>query len=160
MPEAYYSLGLSRFLRREFIEASRLIDPLNQTIDGLSVTVSTIIVDIQRVEEKYERGKAIFGDQWLLGNQTLAMTRLGTRGDFSLDDIEDVSPIFNAVGKYLESPKEGLAVLRRIFNDDENLLGSYLIHMSHLAAYFDDLEFAMEITEKGISVIPHGLYTI
>ncbi len=199
LAEAYYSLGLSRFRRSEYIEAelayrkamelsydpmncyqfglplhylvvgnyeraneiieaARQIDPLNQTIDSFPVLISGLLGDVQRAEEKYRRSKEIFGDQWFLGNYYITILRLGVKKDITRDDLAYSDPFFDAVVKeHLDSPKEGLAELRRIYNNDDNLSGSNFREISVWAAYFGDLEFAMESMEKAVIKSSHYL---
>ena len=54
--------------------------------------------------------------------------------------------------KYLDSPEEGLAELRRIYTSDENLGSSHFARISLWAAYFGDYDFAIEAVEKAVSI--------
>jgi adenylate cyclase len=191
LAEAHYSLGLSRFLRKEYIEAelayrkamelvydpmsayqfgfpvyyfavgkfkeaneiieaARQIDPLNHTIHGLSVLASIHVGDVQRAEEKYQLGKEEFGDQWLFGDDIITITRLGAGSVVSPDEIVASRPIYDTVKELLDSPEEGLEELHRIYSSD-HLISIYPIHISVLAAYFGDQEFALEAMKEGIN---------
>jgi len=49
--------------------------------------------------------------------------------------------------KYLDSPKEGLVELHRIYSNEDYLANIELGGIIQWAAYFGDLDFAMEIIE-------------
>ena len=150
----FHSLAVGNYERaNEIIEAARQTDPLNQTIDGISLQISGLLGDVQRAEEKYRRGKEIFGDQWILGNFYITILRLGVKKDITRDDLAYFDPFVDAVLKeHLDSPKEGLAELRRIYSNDDNLPSAAFGIISVLAAYFGDPEFAMEAMEKAVSI--------
>ena len=78
----------------------------------------------------------------------------------SRDEIEYSSPIFNAAKEYLDSPKEGLAKLHQLYNDDNNLSERDIADISILAAYFGDPDFAMGAMEKGIRISAGGLFVL
>ena len=62
------SLSVGYFDRAiEIIETARQIDPLNQTIYALHILTSALLGDVQRAEEKYDHGRALFGDHWTGG---------------------------------------------------------------------------------------------
>jgi adenylate cyclase len=196
--EAYYALGLSRYIRNEHIEAElayrkamelspdprncylfgfplycmtvgnferadkiieafRQIDPLNQTNYGNSILTSFFLGDMQQAEDKYEHGKAIFADQWFSGDAMISILRLDAKDVVSRDEIVSSSTVFDVAKDYLDSPKEGLAELHRIYANDDRLTSVHILSISVWAAYFGDPEFAMEAMEKGVSINGHVL---
>jgi adenylate cyclase len=193
LAEAYYALGLSRYLRKEFIEAElayqkamelspdprscylfgfpvhsltvgkleranniieafRQIDPLNQTNYANSILTSVFLGDEQQAEEKYEQGKAIFGGQLYLGDAYISYLRLGGKDIISQNEIVYSSRIFDAAKAHLDSPKEGLAELHRIYSNDDRLTSVDILNISVWAAYFGDPKLAMKAMEKGVNI--------
>jgi len=203
LAEGYYSLGLSRFVRGDFIEAELAyrkgmklasapmkaffgllhpavhslavayfekasefekanlqIDPLNQGTHGLYIFTLGILGDTQRAEEEYDRGRALFGDDWFWGPLFLTILRLGTKGVVSRDEIVYSDLIFDAAKEHLDSPEEGLAELRLFYSEDSNLSENDITNISLWAAYFGDPEFAMDAMEKGIRINATGVFKI
>jgi tetratricopeptide (TPR) repeat protein len=153
-----HSLAVGNYERAdEIIEAARQIDPLNQTIHGVSVLVSGLLGDVQRAEGKYRRGKEIFGDHWYLGNVYITILRLGIKKNLSRDYILFSSPISDEAKEHFDSPKEGLSKLRRIYNNDDNLTSTDFVEISVWAAYFGDPEFALNALERAVSISSHQL---
>jgi tetratricopeptide (TPR) repeat protein len=193
LPEAYYALGLSRYIRNEhikaelaylkamelspdprncylfgfpvhsitvgnferankIIEAFRQIDPLNQTNYANSILTSFFLGGMQQAEEKYEYGKAIFGDQLILSDVMISILRLGAKDVVSRNDIVYSSRIYDLAKEHLDSPKEGLAELHRIYTNDDRLTSINILEISVWASYFGDYEFAMEAMEKAVII--------
>jgi hypothetical protein len=134
------------------------MDPLNETIYGISVLTSCLLDDVQQAEEKYKRGKEILGGPWELGDTFITLLRLSAKEDFSRDDIVYSDTIVDAVKEHLDSPEEGLEKLRRIYSSDDNLSSGETLCISCWAAYFGDIEFAMEAIEKAQIIDASMLY--
>ena len=153
-----YSMTVGNFERaNKIIEAFRQIDPLNQTNYSNSIMTSFFLGDMQQAEEKYEHGKAIFGDQLYFGDLNITLFRLAAKDVVSRDEIVYSSPIFDVAKEHLDSPKEGLAELHRIYTNDDKLTSREFLTISDWAAFFGDPEFAMEAMEKGVSINGHLL---
>jgi TolB-like protein/class 3 adenylate cyclase len=144
----------------EIVEAAQQIDPLNQSVHGRYISSFGLLGDTQRAEEEYDHGRALFGDHWLWGDFWLTLARLGTKNVVSCDEIIFPDPIHDAAKEYLDSPKEGLAELHRLYSSDSNLSENEITNTSVWAAYFGDPEFAMDAMEKGIRLSSTGLLKI
>ncbi len=145
---------------REIYEEYRRNDPLNKSIRMIYVMTLGLLRDTEGVENENERCKVLFGDEWKAYSWGIAFHRLGTGDAVSPDEIEYSNPIFNAVNEYLDSPKEGLAILHQLCNDENNLSERDTTNISILAAYFGDPEFAMDAMEKGNEKNALGLFKI
>jgi adenylate cyclase len=145
---------------REIMEEYRQNDPLNLNLRMGYVATLALLRDTQGVENENERCKALFGDEWKTASHGIAFHRLGTGEPVSLNEIEYSNPIFDAAKVYLDSPKEGLAILRQLYSDYNNLSEVDITNISILAAYFGDPEFAMDAMEKGIKINTRGLFKI
>jgi len=99
----------------------------------------------------------LFGDRWDWGDRFITIVRLGAGQVISRDKIVYSNPIFNVAKKYLDSPKEGVAELQRIYAIDSNLTIDNLRDISIWAAYFGDLDFAMDAMEKSCSLNEEGV---
>ena len=145
---------------REILEEQRRNDPLNASVRILYVDTLGLLGDMEGAENENERCKVLFGDEWNANHWCLAYHRLGTGDPVSRDEIEYSSPIFNAAKEYFDSPKEGLAKLHKLYDDEDNLSETDITDISILAAYFGDSEFAMGAMEKGIKINASGLFKI
>jgi adenylate cyclase len=132
----------------ELLEEMRQNDPLNRSICRAIIRTYCFLGDIQRAEKEYERGKALAGDKWDLGDDAITNARLLTGNVRSRDAIVYSSPIYDVAKEHLDSPVQALTQLRRIDNDGDNLSIDNLEQLSCLAAYFGDSEFAMDVIEK------------
>ncbi|MBW2567579.1 MAG: hypothetical protein JRE24_12070 [Deltaproteobacteria bacterium] len=94
----------------------------------------------------------LFGDQLIGVGWIITYTRLGADDPVSRDEILDSDLIDDTAKEHLESPEEGLAELRRIYNDYDNLTNANFTDMSMWAAYFGDPEFAIDALEKAFSI--------
>jgi adenylate cyclase len=155
----YNSVGYFK-RAHEIIEAARRNDPLNKV--GRAVYMSTLglIGDVQGAEEEYERGKALFGDDWFWGDRWIIWLRLGAKDVVSRDEIPAVDLIHDVAKKYLESPEEGLAELRRLYISENNLHSGNFACIAEWAAYFDDPEFALNAMERSVKLNASALSLI
>jgi len=158
----YTSLG---YLRKcdELLEEMRRNDPFAQIVRAAYMLNLGYLGDMDRAEEEYERGKAIFEDQWIYGDIDITMLRLGAKDVLSINEIPEVpifDPIWAIVREHIESPEEGLAELRRLYSSDDNLSSANFFIMACFAAYFGDPEFALNAMERSVSLQTTGLYWI
>jgi adenylate cyclase len=144
----------------EIYEEFKRNDPLNPSIRSAYVSMLALLRDTQGAENENKRCKTLFGDVWKAYNWGIAYHRLGTGDPVSRDEIEWSTPIFDAAKEHLDSPREGLAKLRQLFSDENNLSEVNITDTSILAAYFGDPEFAMDAMEKGIKINTRGLFKI
>ncbi|MBN1830609.1 MAG: hypothetical protein JW896_00700, partial [Deltaproteobacteria bacterium] len=152
-----YSIAVGNFERaNEFIEAFRQGDPLNSTNYMNSLIISGILGDVQQAEDKYAMGNALFDQGW--EGPSISMFRLGAKDVITPEEIVGSSKEFEVVKAYPDSPKEGLAELRRIYIDDSKLDSGRFMNISVLAAYYGDYDFAMESLEKAVSINGAWLY--
>jgi adenylate cyclase len=145
---------------RDIYEEYRRNDPLNKSVRMIYVMTLGLLRDTEGVENENERCKVLFGDEWKAYSWGIAFHRLRTGDAMSPDEIEYSNPIFNALKEYLDSPKEGLAILHQLCNDENNLSERDTTNISILAAYFGDPEFAMDAMEKGNEKNALGLFKI
>ncbi|MFC1841169.1 tetratricopeptide repeat protein, partial [Thermodesulfobacteriota bacterium] len=133
----------------EIIEESILSDPLNFNNQDIYIESLALLGNTQQAEEEYKRIKALVGEnQWY--DKTITRIRLGTKDILSSDDIIYSDSIYDVAKKNLDSPKEGLSELRRLYAADDITIWN-LADISMLAAYFDDPDFAMKTMEKAVS---------
>jgi adenylate cyclase len=168
----YFDYGLTLhysvvgYLRKchELLEEMRRNDPLQAGIRAWYIYSRGLLGDIQGAEEEYERGKAIFGDQWILGNLNIDMARLSAIDVLSFDEIPEVpiaDPIYAIARGHIESPEAGLTELRRLYYSSDDNLNIYSFSLiAWWAAYFGDREFAMNAMERSVSLQASGLYYI
>jgi len=145
---------------REILEELRRDDPLNLDFRMEYVATLGLLRDSQGVENENERCKALFEDVWNARSWGITYHRLGTGDPVYRDEIEYSSLVFDAAKEYLDSPKEGLSILRQLYSDENNLSEVNITDISVLAAYFGDPEFAMDAMEKGIKIVTRGLFKI
>jgi adenylate cyclase len=171
----YFDYGLTEhyavvgYLRKhhEIIEELRLNDPLQPLLRGVYILSLCLMGDMGRVEEEYERGKAIFGDQWGTGDTFITVFRLGAKDVLYINDLPKSireSMLADRIGamvlEHLKSPEEGLAELYRIYSTDDNLSRQDFNTINLWAAYFGDPELALNAMERFISLSKSGLYYI
>jgi adenylate cyclase len=137
----------------ELFEQARQSDPLNQTLRGFYLCSFGFLGDMPRAEKEYERGRALFSDQWDWGDLAITWLRLGTGNVVTRDQIMySDDPACDAVKEHLDSPKEALIELHKIYSNYDNPEPSKYADMSVWAAYAGDAEFAMEAMEKHFSI--------
>jgi len=127
-------------------------DPLNQGNRTFIIMSLSLLGDAQRAEEENKRAKALLGSEFDANVPMITYVRLGTKNILSRDEIAFSNPVFHTIKEYLDSPKEGLAELHRLYIDEHNL-SVVSLHGALLgAAYFGDLEFAVTVLEKTIDI--------
>jgi tetratricopeptide (TPR) repeat protein len=150
-----YYYGLIGYLRKckNLVEEIYRKDPLHPVLRSAYMYTLGLLGDIQGAEKEYEHGKAIFGDQWSLGDYYISVLRLGTKDDLSISEICEV-PMYNpiwAIGREnIESPEEGLIELHRLYSNNDNLSGYEIENITLWAVYFGDYEFTLDIMEGGV----------
>jgi len=156
----YYYYAIVGYLKKcnELLGEVRRNDPLQPTIRASYILSLGHLGEVGRAEKEYELGKEIFGDQWRLGNRYITLVRLGTKDVVSRDEIVFSDPIFDMGKEHLDSPKEGLAELRRLYNNDDNLTISKFAEISVWAAYFGEPEFVIDVMEKAMSNHAAGIF--
>jgi len=159
MAEVYGAVGYFK-KSREILEEIRRNDPLNPGSRSFYIVTLGLLGDMQGVENENERCKALFGDMWKFRSFGIAYHRLSTGDSVSSDEIGYSSPIFNLVKEHLDSPKDGLAKLHQLYNDENNLSERDITDISILAAYFGDSEFAMDTMKKSVRKHAVGLFKI
>jgi TolB-like protein len=150
----------------ELIEETRRKDPLNANIRWLSIFTLNQLGDTQRADEEYERGRELFGDQWIGSFYLLSIISPGVKMPVSpnlfLDEMaktrEGSSRFWAIALEYFESPEKGLIELRRIYDAEENLSSAEFNAISEFAAYLGDPEFAMDALEKGYKIDASGAW--
>jgi TolB-like protein len=141
----YHAVG--NFKRaRELIDQIRRYDPLHIGYSGYYIFNMGYIGDIPRAEDEYERRKAAFGDNlWL--KFCITAVRIGSGNAVTNDKVANSDPIYDAAIVHIDSPEDGLEELCRIYSDHDNLSIYNLVNISIWAAYFGDVEFAMDVIE-------------
>jgi adenylate cyclase len=142
----------------DIFEGFRTNDPLNKDVRAYYMLTLGLLGNLRQAEEEYERGRALFGDQWSLGDSYITLLRINSKGNISIDNIVWSDAIFDAAKKHLYSSKDGLAEMHRIYLDIKNLSSAELIEISLWAAYFGDTDFAMEAIEKGLRIDATGIF--
>ncbi|MFC1839221.1 adenylate/guanylate cyclase domain-containing protein [Thermodesulfobacteriota bacterium] len=122
-------------------------DPLNKGSRGFYILNFALRGDIKGAEEEYQHCRNIFGD-WIWHNRVMTIIRLGFSNDLDLDKIVLSDPIFDRVKKQLDSPAEGLALLRQMYADADNISYHDSISIIALVAFFGDPELAMNYIEN------------
>jgi len=155
----YLSVG---YIKRanELFEEMRQNDPLDKDARSNYFLSFGFLGDIHRAEKEYERGKALFGDQWSFGNLYITGLRLGEGNVVSRDAIVFSDPIFNVAKRHLDSPEDGLEELRRYYTNEDNLSSVDLNEISWCAAYFGDPEFAIDALKKAVSINATALFAV
>lgn len=117
---------------------------------------------MEQAEDEYERGRALFGQDWFYGDFNMSWLRLGT-GAVSIEEIPEI-PMFGpvwAMGRsYIDSPEEGLAELQRLYDDEDDLSSNKFLIIACWAAYFGDPDLALNAMEKSTGLQTTGLYFI
>ena len=158
----YWSLGYFKKCG-EILERIRREDPLNPMTLGAYILNLGYLGDMEEAEKEYNRGKTIFGDPWSYGDFNIVWVRFGDKEARSINDIPNYlkdTPVFGMVAKQMESPKEGLKELHRLYNSDENQAGSIYRDIAFWAAYFGDPDFALDAMEKTFNLHTINFYFI
>jgi adenylate cyclase len=159
----YTSMGyLSKCYK--LLEEIRRGDPLHQQLQAEYMLLSGYLGYMNRAEEEYQRGKAIFGDQWDWGEGFITYFRLGVKDNVSINDIPELpifDPIWSIARENIEKPERGLEELHRLYSREDNLLSSNNLGVIALfAAYFGEPEFALNAIERANVLRSSGLYFI
>ena len=145
----------------ELYVIARQSDPLNVNVRSGYIQILGILGDYKRFDEEYERANKLLKDEWAPINlMNMWLVGLGAYDSTSRDKMVWSHPISDIGKKHLDSPKEGLTEMRRIYTENKNLSSSENIYISLWAAYFGDSEFALDALEKGISIHSGGLFAI
>jgi len=99
----------------------------------------------------------LFESQWTQGDNYITHLRLGS-GDVLSNDIVYPSKVYNSAKEHLDSPKNGLSELRRIYTNGDNLSSEELMQIAICAAFFGDNEFAVDALEKALGIQSSGAF--
>jgi tetratricopeptide (TPR) repeat protein len=150
--EAHYQSVGNLQRAYEICEETLKNDPLYGWWRGYYILILGALGDMQKAEEEYDHGRALLGDKWFWGDFYIWPIRLGKSNILSPSDILYGELINDTAKDYLDSPEQGLAELRRLYADEDNLTGGQLSDLSLWAAYFGDPDFAMDLMEKAVSI--------
>jgi TolB-like protein/Tfp pilus assembly protein PilF len=153
--------GVGYFNRaHEILEEMIQHDPLEPNARAIYILNLGYLGEIQRAEEEYERCKnmGLFDSHKSLGDASITIIRMGTVSALSSDKIVYSDPILDVAKEHLNSPKEGLEELRRIFKNEGNLSSADFGAIAICAAYFSDPEFAMDAFEKAVNIEASTLF--
>jgi adenylate cyclase len=145
----YFTIG---YLKRayEIIKESIRSDPLLQINRNTYIRSLALLGNTQQAEEEYKRIRALVGQShW--DDMAITEVRLGTGNMLSRADIVYSDPINDVAKDHLASPKEGLADLHGLYAENDRTCWE-LMSISMWAAYFGDVEFALDAMEKGVSI--------
>jgi len=135
----------------EIFEGIKRNDPFNQLARAEYFLNLGFLGLKQRAYDEYEKGRALFGDQWSWGDSFISMLRIGSNEIVSTDDLYWPDSTFD--GLKLDSPNDVITQLRRIYNERDKLSAhGALTTIMVLAANFGDAEFAIEVMEKEINI--------
>lgn len=137
---------------QEFLDEMIQNDPLNLEVRGHYLNNFGILGDMLRAEKEYDRGKMLFGDQWLWGDVSITFLRLATSDIGNSNDVLYSDQFFDMAKEYLNSPQIGVEELRRLYASNSNLSTFNLMEISWWAAHFGDPEFALDLIEKVLNV--------
>ena len=105
---AIHLLSVGNFAEaRELLEAARENDPLNQTLQGLSLLARGLLGDRVGAEEEYRRARLLFADRGFLG-RFVTMTRLEPGVPVDPDAVAQRGPIHDEVLERIAAPDEAL----------------------------------------------------
>jgi hypothetical protein len=153
IPIHYLSVGNFKKAHELLVEI-REKDPLNNPSRAFYMLSFALMGNRERAEVEYERGRLMFGNEWLWGNIFIMLIRLGAGGAMTSDMIPPVknSKFTGTAKNYLGSPEEGLAELRRIYSGESDLRTGNIAEIAFWSAHFGDPEFAMEAMEKTLGM--------
>ena len=159
---AIFNINVGHLKRaNELYGVARQYDPLNQGVRGSYIRTFGLLGDYRRFDEEYERANELFKDKWSpLMSMNTWLVGLGAYDSISRDKMVWSHPISDIAKEHLNSPKEGLAEMRRIYAQNKNLSSSENIYISLWAAYFGDPELPMDAMEKGISIDAGGIFIL
>ena len=146
----YLSVGKLK-KARELAEEMMKNDPINRAIGAWYCLTWGLLDDRQRAEDEYFHRNKMDGFTDFY-NRLITAVRLGSRDILSKNDILSVDQISTKLKEYINSPREGLIELHRIYTDDKNLSTAELGAIAIWAAYFGDTQLAMSSIEKGARI--------
>jgi adenylate cyclase len=155
---ALHYMGVGNFKKAyEILGEARLKDPLNEGVRVWYMSNFVFLGNLQQAEDEYKRAEALLGDKW---EESIGLVRLNFGEPFTRDDIVSSNMIDVAAKDYINSPKEGIEVLQRLYSDKNKLTHDNLMEISLWAAYFGDSEFSMDAIEKGLSLEAFGVVRV
>jgi TolB-like protein len=144
----------------ELLAEIRGADPLNGPNRAFYMLSFALLGDMERSEAEYQRGRVLFGAQWLWGNVFIMLLRLGAGKAITGKALPALknNTISGAMKKCLNSPQEGLSELRRLYIQERSLSTGNLVDIAFWAAHFGDPEFAMTIMEKVVEYNAESIF--
>jgi tetratricopeptide (TPR) repeat protein len=143
----------------ELLEEIHQNDPLDKFARTIYMLNFALRGEFQKAEDEYERGMALFEQQWDWGDDFIANIRLLSGSPMTLGKIvKPPSIIWDAAKEYLESPEDGLEELHRIYNTDDNLTVADQVDIMLWAGYFGDNELALDAMEKSLRKHTQGAF--
>lgn len=152
----YHAVGYFK-KAQELLRKTLQSDPLHPIVRGHYMLNLAFLGDMKRAENEYEHGMALFEGQWTQGDNYITHLRLGS-GDVVYSDIVFPSEVYNSAKEHLDSPKEGLSELHRIYMSGDNLSSEDFVQIAICAAYFGDNEFALTAMEKALGIQTSGAF--
>jgi TolB-like protein len=142
-----------------------ITDPLNIGNRGWYNFTLIFIGDTQRALEENKNFRVLlFEDQQ--GDFYMQYYHLWTGNTVNHGEIDSYDTLwgspdltFKAAMENLDSPKEAIEIIRKIYADQNNLSCWQLLNIGWWSTYFDDPEFAMEAIEEAIRINPENIYT-
>jgi TolB-like protein len=138
--------------------ALRVVDPLNNGVYQTYMENLAYQGNFQQVEKEWNRAITLFGNE---GTDPILITmaRIGSGKVESSQAILIPGPIHGSAKKHLDSPKDGLAELRRFYKDVNYQDAGNTSAIMIWAAYFGDPDFAMDQLEKLVNIDAGGINT-
>jgi TolB-like protein len=151
-PLHYFAVG--NFVKaNELLKEYRQINPFDQNMRAFYIFILDILGDTQGAEEEYRHCKALFGDQWTIGDYNIMLVRLGAGNVLSRNGIPmGFLNRHDKNGTDLKSPEESLTILRQMYADGDNLSTFDFMNIALWAACLGEPEFALDAMEKELSL--------
>lgn len=134
------------------------LDPLDQQTRGLYVLALGTAGDRQAANEEFERGQNLFGDVWF-GSWHITLIRLDPGVRAPLEEIPPF-PGQDQIRQFLDRPEEGLAYLRDLRAGNEAPVVAFPMLLAVWAAYWGDVEFALEQLEDSMAIGARSAYLV
>jgi hypothetical protein len=134
---------------REVAEASRDLDPLNQTTRAFLVSIYGLGCDMATAAAEHARGRALYGT-WL-GDEHMMRLHLGAGDAAAAAELMPREPVAVAARLDLDAPREALVALRRLRADPANASPPALQRIALWAAYFGDPDLALDVMEEVVT---------
>jgi adenylate cyclase len=156
----YLSLGYIKKCN-ELVKGLLQKNPRGTIERGTYILILGCLGDLELAENEYEHGKIIFGNQWIYGNINITLIRLSKKEALSFNEIEQLNdPIWAIARENIVSPEKGLAKLRRLYSNDDNLSSAEFSNIALIAAYFGDPELSLDARKKAVRLHSMGLQFI